>query len=139
APEDAELFAFFDAAPEEDFDALLAYLRAKVLREQYKMDPHYMLELTGRFNTDEPIPIDWRTPYSQSIYWAMLGVDKGKELKTVKEFDLMNTDRILAFSLNKLRESGRYIFRLNLHEPMDTYLAMAPDFRYLEAMHNTYL
>lgn len=138
-PGEEKLYQFFETAPKEDFDALLAFLRAKVLREQYKMDPQYMLDLTGQLHTAEPIPIDWRTPYSQAIYWSMYGVKKAKELKTVREFDLINTDRVLLFSLSKLRESGRYVFRLNIDEPMDSYLAISPDFRYLESMHNMYL
>src|SRR5262249_49936215 len=72
-PENAKFFAFIDAAPKADFDALVAWMRAKVLREQYKMDPQYMLDLTTRLGTKEPLAIDWRTPWSQTIYWAMLG------------------------------------------------------------------
>ncbi|HOB74802.1 MAG TPA: hypothetical protein PKG54_09765 [Phycisphaerae bacterium] len=133
------LYAFFDNAPREEFDALLAYLRAKVLREQYKMDPQYMLDLTSQLKTAKPIPIDWRTPFSQAIYWAMYGVQKATELKTAREFDIVNTDRVLLFSLSKLRESGRYVFRLNIDSPMESHLTISPDFRYLEAMHNMYL
>jgi len=134
-----KLHEFFEAAPKEDLAALIAYLRAKVLREQYHMDPKYMLDMTGRFNTKEPIPIDWRTPWAQSMYWAMYGTEKAREWKKVEEFDLMNTDRILLFSLAALAKQGQYLFRINLDEPMNSDLNMMPDIRYIEAMHKKYL
>jgi hypothetical protein len=139
APEQARLEALLAAASKPDLEALLAYLRAKVLREQYKMDPQFMLDLTGRLMTEKPIPIDWRTPFSQAIYWEIYGMDKCEGFKPTQDFDKINADRIMVFSVEKLREAGRYIFRLNLDSPMDSYLSMAPDFRYLEAMHNIYL
>jgi hypothetical protein len=134
-----KLFEFFKNAPQEDFKALLAYLRNKVLREQYKMDPKYMLEMTGKFNTDEPVPIDWRTPWALSLYWTMYGTEKGRELKNVEEFDLINNDRILLFSLAALAKQGRYVFRINLNDHMKSDLNILPDIRYLEAMHKKYL
>lgn len=138
-PEQARFEAVLAAASPPDLDALLAFMRAKVLREQYKMDPQFMLDITGMLGTSEPVPIDWRTPYAQSIYWALYGVKKGEELKRTQEFDVINTDRIMLFSIQKLAQLGRYVLRLDLDEPMDSYLAMLPDFRYIEAMHNKYL
>ncbi|NLX23205.1 MAG: hypothetical protein GXY55_16260 [Phycisphaerae bacterium] len=135
----SRLWPVFEAAPREDLDALLAFLRAKVLREQYKMDPAYMLELTTQLGTEEPIPIDWRTPWSQSMYWAKYGVQKSSELTKAKEFDIVNTDRILLFSLATLARQGRYTFRLNMDDPVDSFLWPTPDFRYVEAMHRKYL
>jgi hypothetical protein len=137
--EDRKIFEFFDKAPKADLDSLLAFLRAKVLREQYKMDPQYMLELTGRLGTDEPIPLDWRTPWAHSIYWAMYGGDKWGQVKGLKEFDLLSADRILLFSLKQLARMGRYVFRVNLDDPMHSFLTMMPDLRYIEAMHKKYL
>jgi hypothetical protein len=139
APAKTPLDAFFEQAPEADLAALLAFLRAKVLREQYKMDPEYMLAMTGLLGTDEPIPIDWRTPWSQGLYWGMYGVKRGAELKNVSEFDVINTDRIMLYALAALSKMGRYSFRINLDEPMDSFLVMSPDFRYIEAMHRKYL
>ncbi len=133
------LWPVFAAAVPEDLDALLAYLRAKVLREQYKLDPAFMLELTGELGTDEPIPIDWRTPWAQSMYWAKYGVRQISELQDPKAFDLLNTDRILLFSLATLARQGRYTFRLNMDSPADSFLWPSPDLRYVEAMHRKYL
>ena len=49
--------------------AILACLRAKVLRETYKMDPLLMLDLTRTLG-----PIDWRHPAAHAVYWSAVGV-----------------------------------------------------------------
>lgn len=138
-PREQQLEAFFSGVDQEDFNALLACLRAKVLREQYKMDPRFMLDLTGRFGTEEPIPIDWRTPWSHSMYWAEYGTTQGMKAKNLKEFDLINTDRVFLFSLATISKVGRYMFRINLDDPMSSFLSQGPDLRYIEAMHLMYI
>lgn len=135
----AKLWALFATAPPEDFNALLACLRAKVLREQYKMDPKYMLELTGRLGTDTPIPIDWRTPWSESIYWGKYGIERSAGMKNAQSIDVLNTDRIMLHSLNSLSLQGLYTFRIDLDSPANSYLNTGPDIRYIEAMHKMYL
>ncbi len=139
-PKDQDpLFAFLRQANPSDLDALLAYLRAKVLREQYKMDPQFMLAMSSQFGTDEPLPIDWRTPWSQAMYWAMYGTHRGTEAKNVKEFDILNTDRIMLFSLATLAKTGRLVLRTDPDDPMNSFLNFTPDLRYVEAMHKKYL
>jgi hypothetical protein len=127
--------AFVQAAPPEDMQALLAYLRGKVLREQYKMDPQFMQDMTGMLGTEKPIFIDWRTPWSQAMYWAKYGAAKAEQLQKASEFDTLNTDRVQLFSLGNLARQGQYIFRPNLDSPEDSFLDMSPDWRYVEAMH----
>jgi len=129
------LRAFFDSAPPEDFAALLAYLRSKVLREQYKMDPDFMQQMTGMLGTDKPLPIDWRTPWSQALYWSIYGTMKGRGMKNAKEFDLLNTDRVTAFSIGQIARQGKYVFRPKLDQPEESFLDMSPDYRYVEAIH----
>lgn len=137
------MFDFFEAtergAKAEDFQALMAYLRAKVLREQYKMDARFMLDATGMLGTEDPLPIDWRTPWSQSIYWTLYGREHTGELEVIREFDRLNTDRIMLFSLQSLAQRGRMIFFLHVAEPMLSYVAYLPDLRYIEAMHRKYI
>ncbi len=136
---EGRLSAFFAAAPGEDLDALLAWMRAKVLREQYKMDPAFMLELTGRVGTKDPLPIDWRTPWSQTLYWATLGSDISGKLKTFKEFETLQIDRNLLFAIKTMAKQGRYICRPNVDQPMNSFLNMLPDLRWIEAMHRKYI
>ncbi len=136
---DQRLFDIFATADSKDLNALLAHLRARVLLEQYKMDPRYMLAMTGRLYTEHPIPIDWRTPWSQAMYWSMYGSDMGGAYAKAKEFDLINTDRILFFSLADLARYGRVLFRIDIDQPMNSYLTYMPDPRYIEAMHKSYI
>jgi len=133
------VFAFFDAAASDDLAALLAYLRSKVLREQYKMDPQYMLEMSDRFDTDEPLPFDWRTPWAISLYWAMYGSDQISKNRNLKQPEIISTDRLILFSLSDLVKMGRYAFQLNFQSPMESYLALMPDLRYVEPLHKKYL
>ncbi|MBP7936407.1 MAG: hypothetical protein KA354_17340 [Phycisphaerae bacterium] len=132
-----KLWGVFDSNP-DGFDTMLAHLRARVLREQYKMDPKYMLALTGQLNTDQPIPIDWRTPWAQSLYWTKWGTEQAAQYKATKEFDILNTDRIQLFSLATLARQGRYTFRLRLDEWDKSFLWTSPDIRFVEAMHRKY-
>jgi len=130
-----DLWAFLDAAPAEDLGHLLAYLRSKVLREQYKMDPQFMYDMSSKLGPEQAIPIDWRTPWAHSMYWGMYGTEKARDVKNVEEFDLLNTDRIVLFSLGALARQGDYIFRPNLETPEESFLNMRPDWRYVEAVH----
>lgn len=134
-----KLFDFFTASAGEDFDALLAWMRAKVLREQYKMDPAFMLAMTGRLGTARPLFLDWRTPWTHAMYWSMYGIEKGEQVRNVKEIDRLNTDRVLVYGLQNMARTGRYIFRINLDEPFKSFLEMGPSIRFVEAMHNKYI
>lgn len=134
-PKTAKLNAFFDSAPEADLNALIAYLRSKVLREQYKMDPKFMYEMGGKLGLDKPLPIDWRTPWAHAMYWGMYGTEKGRQVKNLEQFDLVNTDRIVLFSLGQIARQGDYVFRPNLETPEDSFLDMRPDWRFVEAVH----
>lgn len=134
-----KMFDFFEAAKGEDFEALLAWMRAKVLREQYKMDPQYMLEMTGKMGTDEPIALDWRNPFTHAMYWAMYGMEKVESRKNVKAFDILNTDRVVLYSLIDLAQLGQIVFRIDPDNYMNSYLDEMPDTRFVEAMHKKYL
>ena len=50
-------------------DGFLRFLRAKVLREHYHMDPYLMLDLMETLG-----PFDWRHECSQGAYWIAQGV-----------------------------------------------------------------
>jgi hypothetical protein len=73
------------------------------------------------------------------LYWALYGADKCRAAKNLKEFDQLANDRVMLFALKTLAKSGRVFFRVNLDEPMDSYLNMLPDPRYIEAMHLKYI
>lgn len=140
--EDARFVKAFRAMPPELADAFVAYLRAKVLREEYKMDPKFMLSLMTDLVPGKPgmlVPLDWRTAEAHAIYWSRYGVRQGPELKNFSAIDLVNTDRFTLFSLMSLCKRGRLIFELNRDKPNQSALDMAPDLRMVEPMHEMFL
>lgn len=61
-------------------EALRRHLRARVLREQYHMDPNLMLDLMVECG-----PFDWRTPDAHGLYWIAQGVLRRQaDSKTVR-------------------------------------------------------
>lgn len=47
--------------------------RARILREDYKLDPAFMRKVDEQYG-----PLEWRLPEAHAIYWAMLGLDNAK-------------------------------------------------------------
>ncbi|MFW6032068.1 MAG: hypothetical protein ACOCTI_01680, partial [Phycisphaeraceae bacterium] len=109
-------------------ETLLAYLRAKVLVNDYHMDPQFMRELMTRFG-----PLDWRHPISHSAYWGALGVEKSELYdRRQDEIDLLNTDRLVIHSMQELIKNGRLIHNpFGLREEMRVDLL--PDPRFIKA------
>ena len=57
-------------------DRLLAAIRSQVLREQYRMDVDWMMDLME----NQYGPLDWRTGFSHALYWSSMGdkITRGK-------------------------------------------------------------
>jgi len=141
-PDEKAFVDAFRAIPAPLADALVAYLRAKVLREQYKMDPQFMLSLMTDMIPGKPgllVPLDWRLPESHAIYWSRYGVREGRKLKSVTEFDLLNTDRFTLFALMSLCKRGRMVFEYNRARPELSTLNFLYDLRMVEPMHQMFL
>jgi len=102
---------------------LLAFARAKLLREQYRMDPAFMMELMDAFG-----PLDWRLPYSHAVYWAALGTRRVESLKGVDLYDVVQTDRIVLHGLQALAFGGKLYF-----DPRSGYYNFVPDPRLFDA------
>ncbi|QQE10289.1 hypothetical protein JD969_12340 [Planctomycetota bacterium] len=99
----------------------LAYLRAKVLWENYKMDPGVMYELMEIFG-----PLDWRHPAAHGVYWAFLGVRVAGELKDTSRIDILNTDRGIKHGLQELMYLGRVSY-----DPFLARIDLLPDPRFI--------
>ncbi len=112
-----------DPAAAEDLDTFLAFLRAKVLIEDYHMEPTRMYQLMERFG-----PIDWRHAGSHAIYWAATGVEKAGELRDKTKIDVLNTDRQIIHGLQMLMHMGRINFN-----PITMRMDMTPDPRFIDA------
>lgn len=93
-----------DPAFAKAWPRLLAYARAKLLRERYNMDPSVMVRFTEKYG-----PIDWRHPAAHALYWAALGVENAlprSEARNARDYDFVNTDRVVIQSVQELYRSG---------------------------------
>jgi hypothetical protein len=91
--------AFADAWPR-----LLTFIRARLLREVYHMDPAVMIRYTEKYG-----PIDWRSPAAHALYWAALGVEAALprfEERLRADFDFVNTDRVVMHAVQELYRTG---------------------------------
>jgi len=80
---------------------LLAFVRAQILWNLYRMDPRRMLSLMERFG-----PLDWRLPQPHAIYWLQLGRDVCGHVP-LSNIDALNTQRNLFICLKQLTWRGR--------------------------------
>lgn len=102
------VYAAFDGVlsdPERRAEVMefLAFLRAKVLRDEYNMDPGIMYEYTRDIG-----PIDWRHPQAHALYWARLGTERGAKRYegTDDVHKVINNDRIWLQAMQALARSG---------------------------------
>lgn len=97
-----------DPALTKAWDALLAFVRRRVLEDQYHMEPARMLRYTQKYG-----PMDWRHPASHAVYWGARGVDDALERITVanrSEYDVINSDRITIQAVQELYRTGDLYF-----------------------------
>jgi len=93
--------AINDPAHAEARKKLLAFVRAQILWNLYRMDPRRMLALMKRFG-----PLDFRLPRPHAIYWLDLGQDVCRDAAP-SEVDALNTQRNLLICLQQLTSRGR--------------------------------
>ena len=115
-----------DPAYAKAWPRLLAFMRSRLVRDKYHMDPAVMIRYTEKYG-----PLDWRNPAAHSLYWAAIGVEAAiprAEERTSQDYDFVNTDRIVIQSIQELFRTGTiYIDYLNLElDPRATgyYLAI---------------
>ncbi len=112
---------------------VLAFVRRKVLVEQFRMDPDWMLELMERFG-----PMDWRNVNSHALYWSTLGLHRS-EGKGLSEINALNTGRIYLDALKSLVQTGQVYYSPNPKNPEEPYVDFLPDWRFVESTHTEYL
>lgn len=110
----ALLVLFNDPALKDAWDPLMRYVRRRVLVEDYHMEPDRMVRYTRKYG-----PIDWRHAAAHSLYWSARGVEEALDRtdeRNRKDFDYVNTDRIVVQSLQELFRSGElyYDFRASV-------------------------
>ena len=131
---------------------LLAFLRAQILWNVYRMDPAFMLELMKQYG-----PLDWRLPQPHGLYWVLLGRKVAKE-QSLDDSDVLNTQRNAFNCLKELTWRGR-LTMIDLRPRRDSKDAMAlepvatesqmqlpdvrlyqvADLRYIEPLQQAYL
>jgi hypothetical protein len=97
-----------DPANESAWRALLLHFRRRVLVEKYHMEPARMM----RYTQDHG-PMDWRHHAAHALYWSRKGVEGGMarwEARSKDDFDFINTDRVVAQSIQDLFRSGELYF-----------------------------
>ncbi|MFM7051964.1 MAG: hypothetical protein ACKOYN_07540 [Planctomycetota bacterium] len=93
---------FGDPARKEAGDAVVAFLRKRVLLDSYNMDPALMARYTA-----ETGPLDWRHPAAHALFWARRGAEFGGERIGEEDvFKRLNNDRIEIQAMQALARSG---------------------------------
>ena len=105
---------------------LVAFVRAQVLWNVYRLDPSWMLELMERFG-----PIDWRQPQPHGLYWTTYGIHITQDID-LRQMDTANTDRIILNALQGMTFTGRLTYLENPREPEYPYIRWGADWRFIE-------
>ena len=113
---------------------LVAWVRADILRQEFKLDPSWMVGLMEKFG-----PLDWRATYSHALYWSTYGDFRARKVALLDDIDALNNDRLVHFSLSKLIRMGKIILDANEKQPNRSYLNFASDLRFIEPCHQTYI
>lgn len=111
----------------------VAFSRRRELEMVYRMQPSWMLQMMEKYG-----PLDWRLPWSQSLYWATYGVYhvKGVDLRSV---DSLNTIRNVLNNLKELAYYGRIALTYNAAEPELPGIRFKPDMRFAMVAHQAYI
>ncbi len=121
-----------DPQLEPAWDVYIAYLRKRVLLDQFHMDPSTMERYTREFG-----PLDWRHPAAHSLYWARLGVERGLgrvEEQNKSDYDFTNTDRLVMQSIQELfRSSELYFDFLEFEQGRYAYYMAMPNTFFIDA------
>lgn len=107
----------------ESMRALIAHLRKRMLIDEYHMEPERMIRYTKKYG-----PLDWRHPAAHAIYWAARGVEEALARlndNNAKNFDFINTDRMVVQALQEMFRNGLVMFDVN--HP-DRYVTMPNDY-----------
>ncbi|MCY2932167.1 MAG: hypothetical protein NTV86_22260 [Planctomycetota bacterium] len=114
---------------------LLAFLRAQLLWNEFKLDPQIMLRM---MEETYRCPLEWRAPYAHGLYWADLGIAGGHDIQAPEDnsTDWLNTARTeLTCLKNMALGYGRLFYTYNPADPENPRLQWLPDPRVIEVVH----
>ena len=93
---------------DDAWQPLLAHVRKRVLIDEYNMQPSRMIRYTRKYG-----PMDWRHAASHAVYWVAKGVEGALTRHTIRnerDFDFVNTDRVVIQAVQDLFRSGRIYY-----------------------------
>jgi hypothetical protein len=113
---------------------VLAFLRAQLLWNRYRMDPQWMLGLMQRYH----VPLDWRLPWPHAVYWISYGMHVSNSME-LADITSINTDRIMLGAFQALAWNGRMTYVASPDRPDEPRINYYSDYRYIEPVHNEYM
>ncbi|MCB9850068.1 MAG: hypothetical protein H6817_05125 [Phycisphaerales bacterium] len=134
---------------------LLFAVRSRIIRTELNMNLDWMLILmehppwitpgakqhwTDEYGVDTDLcPIDWRTPWAQTLYWGTYGDMVTRKALNVDPSDAVNAVRFIFFALESMARSGIWIIEPNYAQPNHSFYQPLPDARFIKHMHQAYL
>ena len=97
-----------DPALQSAWEAYIPFARRFLIESEYHMDISQMIRYTRKYG-----PIDWRVPAAHALYWGAQGVERALlriTKQSEKDFDFVNTDRIVIQALQDLYRYGQVYF-----------------------------
>lgn len=113
---------------------ILAFLRAQLLWNAYRMDPQWMLHLMEEYQA----PLDWRLVWPHALYWVSYGIHMC-DTEKMGTVGALNTDRTAMNSLKMLTWYGRMTYIDNPEKPNEPDIRMFADWRYIRPTHEAHV
>ena len=105
---------------------ILAFLRAQLLWNHYRMDPDHMLAMMEEFG-----PLDWRTIWPHAMYWSTYGFKVCENLD-FEDLDPLNIGRVQLNCLKDLTWFGRMTYVENPEDLENPDISLFTDWRFIE-------
>jgi len=110
------------------------FWRSWRLRTELKIEPQRLLEIQEQIGG---IVLDLRLPWTHSLYWTVMGLQRGADKKVLLDTHKLNTNRVEFFCLTKMFFFGRMQMSRQAH--MGEPPLFMPDIRFAEILFETYL
>jgi len=133
---DRDLAALVNAPDRADARRkMLAFVRAQILWNEYKLDPAWMLHLMEIYQA----PFDWRQAFPHGLYWTTFGLHARGDAESDDYYLAINTERIAMFCLRTLCWRGRMIYEESPDRPDAPRLMFLADLRFIDVTQQEYL
>jgi hypothetical protein len=120
-----------DPELQDAWQALLEYVRKRVLLDEYNMDPALMHKYTAELG-----PIDWRHGDAHALYWSRRGTEFAETRSASDDdiYQILNNDRVQMQAMQSLARTGRITY-----DPYSVELpARYPEPRWIEVVEDEF-